>query len=110
MTDQELLQAMSQMMDQKLDAMDQKLDAMDQKLNTMDQKFDTMRKEIMHDVTVLMDAEFGPKFNALAEQIDLILEKLSDLEDRENLETRVSALEVVVKKHGREIDELKKAN
>ena len=32
-----------------------------------------------------MDADFGPRFNALGEQIDLILEKLPDPEEMESL-------------------------
>lgn len=72
MTDQELLQAMSQMMDQKLQETE---------------------KRIMKNVTILMDADFGPRFNLLSENQSIILEKL------DNLERKVDGLEDKVLEH-----------
>ena len=65
MLDREDLQAIRQMMDE-----------------LMDQKLDAQKKEIMHEVSVLMDSEFTPKFNLLAEGQQQIIDKLGRLEAR----------------------------
>lgn len=75
----------------------------------LDKKFDRMRGELMQDVTALMESEFRPQFNLLAENQQLILEKLAPLDEIELLDARVTTLEVMVKKLGREVAELKKA-
>ncbi len=67
------------------------------------------RDEIMRGVAALMEAEFRPQFSLLAEGQQTINEKLAPLDDLEVLETRVSALEAMVKKMNREIAQLKKA-
>lgn len=75
----------------------------------LDKKFDRMRGELLQDVTALMESEFRPQFNLLAENQQLILEKLAPLDEIELLDARVTTLEVMVKKLGREVAELKKA-
>lgn len=90
--DKELLEAIGQMMDSKLAA---------------------QRKDIMHDVVTLMDAEFKPRFNLLADGIQDIQEKLDRItpeNDIEALEIRVDVLERVVKSIKRDIANLEKAN
>ena len=77
MTDQEILQAMSKMMDEKLTA---------------------QRKDIMHDVVVLMDAEFKPKFNLLAEEMQKINERLDRMEKKiDRIEDKVAEHEIKLK-------------
>lgn len=76
----------------------------------MDAKLAQQKQEIMHEMKVLLDAEFSPKFNLLAENQDEILRQMPTDEDEELLDTRIAALEAVVRKHGRDIAALKKAN
>ena len=96
MTDQELLEAMKAMLaETKQD---------------IRQEIQESEKRIMQNVAVLMDADFGPRFNALSEQIDLMSEKLPDPEEMETMDYRVSALELSVKKLNKEVKQLKAAN
>ena len=102
MLEEKDLQAIAQLMDAKMSAMEDRLDA------KIDIKLAEARQEIMKGVSVLMEQEFRPQFNLLAEGQQIILEKLGPLEDLEVLETRVSALEAMVKKINRELAQLKK--
>ncbi len=63
----------------------------------------------MHDVKVLLDTEVTIRFNLLAEGQQTILEKLERLDDIEVMDTRITALEAMVKKLNREMEKLKKA-
>ena len=58
---------------------------------------------------VLLDPEVNTKFNLLAENQEMILNRLPGPEDTQLLERRVDTLELAVRKHSREIAELKKA-
>lgn len=84
MDDKALLEAIGQMMEEQEKRLDQKLSEMEQR--------------ITKSTVALMDAEFKERFNLLAE------------EDAELLDTRLAAIEAVVRKHSREIAALKKAN
>lgn len=100
MADKELLEAIGQMME----AQEKRLSDM------MDTKLAQQRKEIMQDVKTLLDSEFTPRFNLLAENQDEILRRVPTEEDEELWNTRLAALEAMVKKHSREIAALRKAN
>ena len=58
---------------------------------------------------LLLDTEVTPRFNLLAEGQQAILEKLERLDDMEVMDTRITALEAMVKKLNREMEKLKKA-
>lgn len=75
----------------------------------IDQKLEKQKQDIMHDVKVLLDTEVTTRFNLLAEGQQTILEKLERLDDIEVMDTRVTALEAMVKKLNREMEKLKKA-
>lgn len=75
----------------------------------MDAKLSTTRKELMQDVVVLMDAEFTPKFNILAEGQQSILEKLVPRSRVDDLEEEVKFLKTVIRQMNDDIQELKKA-
>ena len=69
-------------------------------------------QEIAKLMKTIVDAEITPKFNLLAEEIQNLHEKIDRLADPEEfalLESRVDTLELLAKKHSREIAELKKA-
>lgn len=61
----------------------------------------------------LMEGYFDPKFNLLADGHDLIIQKMVEQEDlnelREDVENRLDVLEAAVKLHSHEIAKLKKA-
>lgn len=67
-------------------------------------------KEIAHLMSVLIENEVTPKFNLLAEGQQVILDKLVSQGEMDDLESRIETLETAVKRHSREITELKKAN
>ena len=69
---------------------------------------DEMRDTIAG-IKVRLDVEVNEKFNLLAENQQIILERLPDPEDTQLLERRVDTLELAVRKLNREISELKKA-
>ena len=72
-----------------------------------------IKSEIMHEVRLLMENYFDPKFNALADDLELLKEKVIGREELEKLEEnsdRLDVLEAAVKVHTREIETLKKAN
>ena len=96
MDDKALLEAIGQMMEEQEKRLDQKLSEMEQR--------------ITKSTVALMDAEFKERFNLLAENQDEILRRMPTEEDAELLDTRLAALEAVVRKHSREIAALKNAN
>ena len=114
MVDKELLEAIGQMMEAQekrlSDMVDAKLKPITERLDSIEQRFPQQRKEIMQDVKTLLDSEFTPRFNLLAENQDEILRRVPTEEDEELWNTRLAALEAMVKKHSREIAALRKAN
>lgn len=114
MVDKELLEAIGQMMEAQekrlSDMVDAKLKPITERLDSIEQRFLQQRKEIMQDVKTLLDSEFTPRFNLLAENQDEILRRVPTEEDEELWNTRLAALEAMVKKHSREIAALRKAN
>ena len=94
MDDKALLEAIGQMMEEQEKRLDQKLSEMEQR--------------ITKSTVALMDAEFKERFNLLAENQDEILRRMPTEEDAELLDTRLAAIEAVVRKHSREIAALKK--
>lgn len=70
----------------------------------MDQKMAQQKKEIISETMVLMEAYFDPKFQALSEQINPVPKEAIDI-----LEDRVDDLEKAVELHTQQINELKKA-
>lgn len=70
----------------------------------MDQKMAQQKKEIISETMVLMESYFDPKFQALSEQINPVPKEAIDI-----LEDRVDDLEKAVELHTQQINELKKA-
>ena len=89
MVDKELLEAIGQMMDAKLAQ---------------------QRKEIMQDVKALLDTDVQTRFNLLAEDLDILKEKLPGAEDLDAMQEQLDLHYAMRKKHTREISDLKKAN
>lgn len=124
MTEQELLQAIGQMMEEKLapvngrlDGIDKRLDGIDERLNGIDERLDGIDERLdgiderldgiderLIRVEASLDHEIRPAIQLLAEGHALILERLDDKIDAktEKLEWRVDAIEEVLKQHLRE--------
>ena len=67
------------------------------------------KREIMHEVGVLIENEVTPKFNLLAEGQEEILRRMPSEEDMDIIDGRLTALEASVRKLNREVAQLKKA-
>ena len=67
-------------------------------------------QRISKNTIVLMESEFAPKFDLLAEGQRAILDKLPNEDDLEIMDGRIATLEAIVRKLSREVAELKKAN
>lgn len=96
MLDEKDLQAIAQLMDAKLEKQKQEIKT-------------ELRQELMQDVKVLLDTEVTTKFNLLAEGIEDIQRRMPSEDDMDIIDGRLDTLEAIVKKHSREISELKKA-
>ena len=96
MLDEKDLQAIAQLMDAKLEKQKQEIKT-------------ELRQELMQDVKVLLDTEVTTKFNLLAEGIEDIQRRMPSEDDIDIIDGRLDTLEAIVKKHSREIAELKKA-
>jgi predicted RND superfamily exporter protein len=79
----------------------------------MDEKLTQQKAEIMHEVKALLEVDVLPKFGTLTAGHDLIIQKMVEQEDldevREDVENRLDVLEAAVKLHSHEIAKLKKA-
>lgn len=78
-------------------------------LQAIAQLIDQRISESENRMKVLIDQEVTPKFNLLAENQAIMMEKLEKLDDMEIMDTRLTALEAMVKKLNREVQQLKKA-
>ena len=92
MLDEKDLQAIAQLIDVKLD-----------------QKLAQQKVEIMHEVGALIEVDVIPRFSLLADGQKLIREKMLPAEAWDETEERLDVLEAVVKRHSREIENLKRA-
>lgn len=92
MLDEKDLQAIAQLIDAKLD-----------------QKLARQKVEIMHEVGASIEVDVIPRFSLLADGQKLIREKMLPAEAWDETEERLDVLEAVVKRHSREIENLKRA-
>ena len=122
MLDEKDLQAIAQLMDakfahQKQDIMSetkgllaqQKQEIMSETKGLLAQQKQEILDESTRRTKLLLDPEVTTRFNLLAEGQQTILEKLERLDDMEVMDTRINALEAMVKKLNREMEKLKRA-
>lgn len=82
-----------------------------------EQELQAMTREIMQGVTVLMEADFKPKFELLAENQKIMMEKLETIEKKvDRIEEKIDDLDAtmqmhtsVLRTHTKDIDKLRKA-
>ena len=78
-------------------------------LQAIAQLIDQRISESENRMKVLIDQEVIPRFNLLAENQSIMIEKMEKLDDMEVMDTRITALEAMVKKLNREVQQLKRA-
>lgn len=66
-----------------------------------------IKKDVSHETMVMMEQYFQPKFQLLAENQQLILEKLDGKVDKEDCQNSMSVVAAAIRTHGRDIEELK---
>lgn len=71
---------------------------------------DQQKKDIIREVSVLIENEVTPKFNLLAEGQQTILETLAPKNRVDELEDEVKFLKSIVRQMNEDIQQLKKAN
>lgn len=71
---------------------------------------DQQKKDIIREVSVLIENEVTPKFNLLAEGQQTILETLAPKSRVDELEDEVKFLKSIVRQMNEDIQKLKKAN
>ena len=98
MLDEKDLQAIAQLMDQKMAQQKKEI------IGELDVRMAKQKKEIISETMVLMESYFDPKFQALSEQINPVPKEAIDI-----FEDRVDDLEKAVELHTQQINELKKA-
>lgn len=136
MTDQELLQAIGQVVETKMDpmrqdiqgikediqgvkedirkldqrvgALEQQVGALGQQVRTLDQRVGTLEEQ-MTGVRVYLDTDLRRTLNLLLEGQKAVWDRATPPERYDELEVRTSALELAVKQHSQEIQDLKLA-
>lgn len=84
------------------------LDAMRQMLEPINTRLERLENETQG-IKVLLDTEIRRDIKTIAEGHQVILDRLPEAAKLETIETRLSAVEVVVKKHSKDIQDLKRA-
>jgi hypothetical protein len=81
----------------------------EQDLQAISKMLVDQKNEIMDEVQVLMESQFQPQFNLLAEGQQAILEKLVPRSRVDDLEDEVKFLKSIVRRMDDELQALKKA-
>lgn len=79
-------------------------------LQAIAQLMEQQKREIIHEVNVLIENEVTPKFNLLAEGQQTILDTLAPKSRVDELEDEVKFLKSIVRQMNEDIQKLKKAN
>lgn len=109
--DKELLEAIGQMMEAQEKRLSDMMEAkLAQQRAEITSEMQAVESRIMKGAAVLMDSEFTKHFKLLSEQQDAALSHTATDDDLDIMDGRIETLEKVVRKHSKEITELKKAN
>ncbi|GAA6395341.1 hypothetical protein I4100191B2_28230 [Clostridiales bacterium] len=107
MLEEKDLQAIAQLMDSRIGESEKRM------AELMDQRLAQQKQEILDESTqrmkILLDTEVTPKFNLLAENQKIMLDKLAPKSELEELRSEVSVLKLAIRSINQEIAELKKA-
>ena len=103
MLEEKDLQAIAQLMEK------QRQDIMSETKGLLAQQKQEILDETTQRMKVLLDTEVTPKFNLLAENQKIMLDKLAPKSELEELRSEVSVLKLAIRSINQEIAELKKA-
>ena len=113
MLDEKDLQAIAQLMDKKLEPISARLDKLEAGQATMKQELQAEIKTSEGHMIALTEGHFNKGIGILADGHKLIMEKMVEQEDldelREDVKTDLAILKAVVRQHAHEIKKLKKA-
>lgn len=102
MDNQELLQSIRQIVREETE------NVIEEKTSPLIKRLDAMENSVSG-VKVLLDTEIRRNIMTIAERHQVILDRLPDADEMEAMEARLSAVEVVVRKHSKDIQNLKRA-
>ena len=102
---QQLDQRFSSQLGQVEERFSSRLDQVEEKLSS---RLDQVENR-MDGLSVLLDLEIRKKIDLLVEGQEALMERLPDPAQADDIEHRLSAVEMVVKVHSRDINDLKKA-
>lgn len=103
MLDEKDLQAISQLMDTKLAKQKEEI------LEVVDEKLTQQKQDTVQSMNILLETKVQTQLNLLAEGQKTILETLAPKNRVEELEDEIAFLKSVIKLHGEQIAELRKA-
>lgn len=72
-------------------------------------KINEAKEDIMKSTMVMMEQYFGPKFNLLAENQQILMEKMVPLARVEKVEGDVELIKIIIRQMREELDQLKGA-
>lgn len=113
MTDQELLQAIGQVVEHKMSRLESKIDRLESKVEQLGVKVDQLETRVdaletqMTSVRVYIDVELKQTLTLLLEGQQALWNRFVSHEEFESLEDRTEILELTVKRHSQEIRELR---
>ena len=126
MLDEKDLQAIAQIMDEKIAASEERVTAKimeseermtakimeseERMTGRMDQKLAEQKQDLIQCMNVIIESEITPKFNLLADGIKDIQEKLVPRSRVDDLEDEVKFLKLMCRQMAEDIAKLKKAN
>ena len=103
MLEEKDLQAIAQLMEK------QKQEIMSETKGLLSQQKQEILDESTQRMKILLDTEITPKFNLLADNQKIMLDKLAPESELEELRSEVSVLKLAIRSINQEIAELKKA-
>ena len=115
MLDEKDLQAIAQIMDEKIAASEERVTAKiteseERMTGRMDQKLAEQKQDLIQCMNVIIESEITPKFNLLADGIKDIQEKLVPRSRVDDLEDEVKFLKLMCRQMAEDTAKLKKAN
>lgn len=115
MTDQELLQAIGQVVESKIEPIRQDIHAIKEDVRALQENYTKLESRVgtleeqITCVRVYMDTELDRTLKLLLEGQQAVWDRATPPERYDALEVRTSALEMAVRQHSQEIQELKLA-
>lgn len=115
MTDQELLQAIGEVVETKMEPMRQDVHTIKEDVRSLQKNFTKLEKRVgdleekVTGIRVYIDTDLDRTLKLLLEGQQAVWDRATPPERYDALEVRMSALEMAVKQHSQEIQELKLA-